>query len=149
MHGEGFAGEQLAFEVELEASGADGPLVRQWPVPARKRVPDMAAAIRASAPSASGSVTLRVRASAAVPHAPMVTGSPGGQAEVKGVRRATFDSDQPAAVIYDRAQLQPGQTVRGPALVEGDDTTIVVPPGFEIRLDDLLTVMIGPGALET
>jgi N-methylhydantoinase A len=39
--------------------------------------------------------------------------------------------------IYDGERLVSGNTVSGPAIVETSDTTVVVPPGAELRLDEL------------
>ena len=36
--------------------------------------------------------------------------------------------------VYDRGRLSPGETVAGPAVVEGDESTAVVPPGWEVRV---------------
>lgn len=37
--------------------------------------------------------------------------------------------------IFRRADLRPGMTVRGPAIVEQSDTTTVVEPGMTLRVD--------------
>jgi N-methylhydantoinase A/oxoprolinase/acetone carboxylase beta subunit len=41
------------------------------------------------------------------------------------------------AAVYDRAALKPGDTLAGPAIVEQDDTTTLVTPGWRGRLDRL------------
>lgn len=38
--------------------------------------------------------------------------------------------------VYDQAALRPGQSVRGPALLESEYTTVVVPPGLSYSVDD-------------
>jgi len=46
--------------------------------------------------------------------------------------------DQPApveAAVYDRAALKAGDTFEGPAIVEQDDTTTLVTPGWRGRVD--------------
>ncbi len=37
--------------------------------------------------------------------------------------------------IYDGAFLVPGNTIKGPAVVETTDTTVVVHPGRTLRVD--------------
>ncbi|MCW3066403.1 MAG: hydantoinase/oxoprolinase family protein, partial [Solirubrobacterales bacterium] len=38
--------------------------------------------------------------------------------------------------VYDGAVLGPGAPLAGPAIVEGSDTTTVVPPGWTYRIDE-------------
>ena len=40
-------------------------------------------------------------------------------------------------VVYDGERLVSGNSVAGPAIVETSDTTVVVPPGAKLRLDEL------------
>jgi N-methylhydantoinase A/oxoprolinase/acetone carboxylase beta subunit len=40
-------------------------------------------------------------------------------------------------VVYDGERLVSGNSVTGPAIVETSDTTVVVPPGAKLRLDEL------------
>ena len=42
-----------------------------------------------------------------------------------------------ATPVYDGERLESGNTVRGPAIVETADTTVVVQPGATLRLDAL------------
>jgi len=51
-----------------------------------------------------------------------------------GERRAYFDGYMPTAV-YERARLPLGARVSGPAIVEQDDTTTVIPPGVTALVD--------------
>jgi N-methylhydantoinase A len=44
--------------------------------------------------------------------------------------------------VFDANALQPGHVVDGPALVDGSDTTIWVPPGATGRVDDLGTFVM-------
>ena len=52
-----------------------------------------------------------------------------------GKRRAYFGAFVPTA-IYERARLPLGARLAGPAIVEQDDTTTVIPPGVTARVDD-------------
>ncbi|HSS08880.1 MAG TPA: hydantoinase/oxoprolinase family protein [Acidimicrobiales bacterium] len=51
------------------------------------------------------------------------------------------DGDRPVDV-YDAADLRAGHVVDGPALLDGSDTTIWVPPGASGRVDDLGTFLM-------
>ncbi|MDE0285331.1 MAG: hydantoinase/oxoprolinase family protein [Gammaproteobacteria bacterium] len=66
--------------------------------------------------------------------APMARKDPGGGA--KGSRQAYFKGagflETP---LFDFAKLLPGNEVNGPAIIEADETTIVVPPGYNASLD--------------
>ncbi len=68
---------------------------------------------------------------------PTVTHEGPGDARI-GSREATFpDADAIETAIYDRARLAVGDTVDGPAILEGTESTTVVPPswGGRVRRD--------------
>ncbi|MEE8449789.1 MAG: hydantoinase/oxoprolinase family protein [Thermodesulfobacteriota bacterium] len=44
--------------------------------------------------------------------------------------------------IYDRGLLPPGAVIKGPAIVEQPDTTTVMPPGCQARVDDYGNLII-------
>ena len=49
----------------------------------------------------------------------------------KGLRSLRFGGEIFGDVpIYDRANLGPGHRIVGPAIIDQDDTTILIPPGF-------------------
>jgi len=52
-----------------------------------------------------------------------------------GERRAYFDGYVPTA-LYERSRLPLGVRLAGPAIVEQDDTTTVIPPGVSGLVDD-------------
>jgi N-methylhydantoinase A len=43
---------------------------------------------------------------------------------------------------YDRATLPTGQALEGPAILLQTDSTTVVPPGWEFRVDEFDNVLI-------
>ena len=56
----------------------------------------------------------------------------------KGVREVDFELEGVhAADVLDGAALEPGMAFTGPAIVETPGTTVVVPPGDRVRMDDL------------
>lgn len=82
--------------------------------------------------------TLRVDAVGPVAK-PVLTPAPlrGGDvgAMRKGTRPAYFEGRYVDTAVYDYGQLEPGQALAGPAIVEAPLTTIVVPPGYRARVD--------------
>ncbi|WP_049985974.1 hydantoinase/oxoprolinase family protein [Halobellus rufus] len=63
----------------------------------------------------------------------------GGDAR-KATREATFADGSHETPVYERGRLSAGRTLSGPAIVEGDESTIVVPPswGGRVREDGAL-----------
>lgn len=47
-----------------------------------------------------------------------------------------------ATNIYDRDKLKPGNSIKGPAIVEAVDTTILVKPGLRLRIDPYLNMLM-------
>ncbi len=83
-------------------------------------------------------VTWRVRASGRNPEMRIASQESGAaKATPKGKREAYF-GPQAGTVecpVYDRLKLAPGAIGTGPALVEERETTVVVPPGWNWRVD--------------
>jgi N-methylhydantoinase A len=44
--------------------------------------------------------------------------------------------------VYDSSQLQSGNKIRGPAVVEYRDSTLVVQPGYDCEMDELRNIVI-------
>jgi N-methylhydantoinase A len=53
----------------------------------------------------------------------------------RATRKIVWEKSDVIAGVYDRAALEFGETVTGPAVIEQDDTTTVVPVGFRMRVD--------------
>ena len=53
-----------------------------------------------------------------------------------------LDGAQRQIDLYRRADLVPGQTFAGPAVVTQDDCTTVVPPGYVTRVDEYANLRI-------
>ena len=66
----------------------------------------------------------------------------------KGTRAVYFDETGNFAEtpIYDRARLEGGASIEGPAVIEQTDTTVLVPPGARARVDDYLNIIIDVGS---
>jgi N-methylhydantoinase A len=86
-------------------------------------------------------VTLRLRAAAATPRprlAAVGTLSGSIDAKARRGRREVYWADMKRAVatpIFDGESLVPGNRVKGPAVIETTDTTVVVHPGRSLRVD--------------
>jgi N-methylhydantoinase A len=63
-------------------------------------------------------------------------------AEAKGVRDVFFDGGFVETQIYERAGLGAGARVEGPAVVEQDDSTTVIPPGAGAEVDAYGNIVI-------
>ena len=65
-------------------------------------------------------------------------GAAGGSAELAIDRheRVHFDGEWHDTPIYERTQLAPGHTLAGPAIVEQEDSTSVIEPGWTGTVDD-------------
>jgi len=48
------------------------------------------------------------------------------------------------AVIYDRAKMHAGLAVPGPSIVSEMDSTTVILPGYEARVDEIGNLLINP-----
>ena len=94
-------------------------------------------------------VTLRVTARGQLEPARMSRLSPGPGAPVEALlgRRQVYFEDTAGFVpcdIYDRARLAPGAVVNGPAILENVDSTVIVDPGWQARIDDYGNCVMQP-----
>jgi N-methylhydantoinase A/oxoprolinase/acetone carboxylase beta subunit len=63
--------------------------------------------------------------------------APAGTDAVKARRRLWFrDAGAIEAVVYDRRLMPAGLAATGPAVIESLESTILVPPGWQARMDD-------------
>jgi N-methylhydantoinase A len=94
-------------------------------------------------------VTCRVKATRAIPKHDLACVPPLQRAGalVPAARRAVFfDRSRDARAgyvdcpVFDRAQMIPGDTIEGPAIIEQMDTTTVIPPQFKARVDAALNL---------
>ncbi len=65
-------------------------------------------------------------------------GPPDPAAAQTGSRPALFSQDAgwTETPVFEMAQLEPGHSFAGPALIESDDTTVVVAPGWNCQVDE-------------
>jgi N-methylhydantoinase A len=91
-------------------------------------------------------INLRVAAIGTVPDISLAHGGPGdgdAAAARKGARPVHFPAEGfIGAAVYDRALLQPGHEVSGPALIEEVASTTVITPGLKGIVDEYGNIII-------
>lgn len=63
----------------------------------------------------------------------------------RGSRPAHFGpeaADRFETDVFSRAELRQGQRVRGPAVIEGNVETVVLPPGWQARVDEIGSILV-------
>ena len=68
-----------------------------------------------------------------------------GSCEPKGTRAVFFETDFLETSVYGRSDLKAGHRLEGPAIIEEDESTLVVPPGFEVVVDAALNLLVNAG----
>ena len=61
---------------------------------------------------------------------------------LKGEREVYFEGEWEKTRIYNLDKLQVGNIVDGQAIIEGRDTTVVVPQGYSISVDQYLNLIM-------
>jgi N-methylhydantoinase A len=97
--------------------------------------------------TASEIVNLRAVGYGAVPKPELPVGdlgSPDASAAVADEHDVIFDGERVATKIYDRAKLEPGAMLEGPAIVTEFDSTTVVLPAYRAEVDSNFNILITP-----
>jgi N-methylhydantoinase A len=92
-------------------------------------------------------VNLRAVGYGAVPKPELPTsevGSPDASDGVVDEHEVVFDGERVPTQIYDRAKLEPGAVLGGPAIVTEFDSTTVVLPGHRAAVDRNFNILITP-----
>jgi N-methylhydantoinase A len=92
-------------------------------------------------------VNFRVRATGRVPKPRPVQGLSSDSdpsRALKGTRDVYFRESEGfiETPVYDRTSLCPGDTLRGPAVLEEPDSTTTCPPGYQLRVDGHLNLVL-------
>ena len=91
-------------------------------------------------------VSVRARAVGALPVPPIPRLDPRPDTAPAAARAVVFERGRAdMSPVYRRAELAPGQTITGPAIVEQLDTTVIVFPGDRLRVDPWGNVLIALG----
>jgi N-methylhydantoinase A len=99
--------------------------------------------------TASEIVNLRAVGFGAVPKPDLPTGELGPEdasGAIAEEHEIVFEGARVPTKIYDRALLAPGMRFEGPAIVTEFDSTTVVLPGYEARVDASFNILINPKA---
>jgi N-methylhydantoinase A len=99
--------------------------------------------------TASEIVNLRAVGFGAVPLPELRSGTtsgPDASGAVVDEHDVVFEGENVRTKIYDRAKLEPGATITGPAIVTEFDSTTVVLPGHEATVDGTYNILITPSA---
>jgi N-methylhydantoinase A len=65
-----------------------------------------------------------------------------GPARPTAHARMWIDGASREVALFDRSGLYPGETFAGPAVIAQDDCTTVIPPGFDVRVDEFANLRI-------
>lgn len=147
MEGEGFARSSLEADLELVLYGEHdrGKVIRiscPWNIAEEDLKPSISQVLRESdqdkppAGSVVDVVRLIVRAPIAKVEQPTWSDeSADPQEAFKKEREVYRGTEKVRSGIYDWEKLKTGNTVSGHAVIEGTDTSYVVPRGWELRID--------------
>jgi N-methylhydantoinase A len=88
-------------------------------------------------------VNLRVTGVGAIPRPTVAARKPTEGRGVRDVqRRWVYFDDWVDAVVLRRDDLEPGESVVGPAVIEEFGSTVPVHPGFTARVDDFGNLLV-------
>jgi len=83
-----------------------------------------------------------LRATATVGHNPPPLGHDGGDDAERGSREVSFDGAFRETPVLSWAALAPAVDRQGPAIVAGGESTVVVPPGWSLTVDERGTLRL-------
>jgi N-methylhydantoinase A len=152
MRGEGLPPEKVSLSLELEAASGNVAGVVESPVITLKGPPDIGKILDAfAAQNNAGTVDglevhlFRLRATSPAAHPELKTYDFAGESPekaLKGYRDVYWNDGFTRTAIYGQMKLECGNIVKGPAIIESDDTTIVIPRGKKYTVDNLLNGII-------
>ena len=148
MRGEGFDPDKITFSLELEMAGPDGSRLLQSPrllLESEENVKAICDAYHGqfSSPGDEDVVVrlFRLNASASVSHyqfPPHSQADQNPEKAYKDQRKITWEDGLIETNIYEQRLLENGNVVIGPAIIEAEDTTVLVPPGRKYSVDKFL-----------
>ncbi|MCK4273654.1 MAG: hydantoinase/oxoprolinase family protein [Dehalococcoidales bacterium] len=152
MRGEGFPPEKVSFSLELEVASGSDDSVLESPVPLLEGPPDIGRIFDAFAKqnnfASIEELTIhlfRLRATSPATHSQLATHDFAGaspEKALKGYRGVYWKDGFTRTAIYGQLTLECGNVVTGPAIIESDDTTILIPQGKKYTVDNLLNGVI-------
>jgi N-methylhydantoinase A/acetophenone carboxylase len=157
MRGEGFdfAATTRTAHVLVRDSASDQEVMIPMPAGAIENgaladLRDRAAAMLASGPRDMVLDTLGYRVRAQVPHYQPVAAPPAPNLAppvAKGWRPVFLGAgDRPGKTpVYDRESLRPGHVIEGPAIIESDQTTILLDGSWSLAIDEYSNAIVEKG----
>lgn len=152
MRGEGFPPEKVSFSLELEADSGDVSAIFQAPVTLLKgqtdinKILDIFASQTCLKRVDQLSVNMfRLRATSPVAHPVLATHKfvkRGPEQALKKSRDVYWRDGYKKTAIYEQRLLECGNVILGPAVIESEDTTILLPEGKKYTVDYLLNGVI-------
>jgi N-methylhydantoinase A/acetophenone carboxylase len=154
MRGEGFDPDKIAFELEMEIVTPEGYHLLQSPKLLLESEEDIKVICDAYTNQFASAVDedlivqlFRLNASAPVAHYQFSSQNHTGQnpdKSFKSERKVYWQDGFTETNIYEHNLLQSGNVVIGPAVIESEDTTLLVPLGQKYTVDKFLN-----GSMET
>lgn len=152
MRGEGFPPEKVSFSLELEATSKNVTSALESPVTLLGGAEDASKILDAFAAQNNldkiNEISIRffrLRATSPTTHPVLATheyaGEDPGQA-LKGHRVVFWKGGSKQTAIYSQPKLESGNIVPGPAVIESEDTVVLVPEGKIYSVDNLLNGVI-------
>jgi N-methylhydantoinase A/oxoprolinase/acetone carboxylase beta subunit len=144
--GEGIRPDNLTYTIEFEVAGSSGHSVTvPCPEPALRSASELKAALAAALAgrgvplvSDTSLEMLRVRVKKSMPKARLVgrplQGPDASHARI-GTRQVSWGSRSGEAEVYRWESLHPGNRVAGCAVLEGVNTTYIIPDGWTMTMD--------------
>jgi len=148
MQGEGFAPGQISFSGQAVARRGNDRRIVELPTSAESWKHAAARAIAAESREASIE-SVRLVATAAVGHWTPVASKLPRRAPApapRATRPVYWERGHTRpTLIYDRDALTKGQVIRGPAIVEGPDTSYAIAPDWLLKIDRYGNFIVGLG----
>lgn len=151
---EGVAPERISFQRTADMRYASQEFSINVEVPASMDMEALSAAFHETHKQRYGHsnpaapiefVNLRVAAFGAVERYDSPGGAAQDAARVLGERMAVFNGEEHTVPILERESLPDGFEAQGPAILEEQSATTIVPPGWRISLDDRRNVILTRG----
>jgi N-methylhydantoinase A len=152
MRGEGFPADNVSFSLELEAVSEKAISVLESPITLLKGPQDIDRILDAFARQSNldhvdelSIQLLRLRATSPTVHPQLAIHEFAGESPDKALkeyREVYWKNGFMRTPIYGQSKLECGNVVTGPAVIESDDTTILIPRGKKYTIDNLLNGII-------
>jgi N-methylhydantoinase A/acetophenone carboxylase len=152
MRGEGFPPEMVSFSLELEVASGNQSSVLESPVILLESTQDTGSILDVYAGQNNlGQIDelavhlFRLRATSPAAHPELATHDFVGESPdkaLRGYREVYWKKGVMPTAIYEQIKLECGNAVRGPAIIESDYTTILIPRGKKYTVDKFLNGVI-------